>query len=218
MVKIGQDYITSASVKSLQSCPTLQDPMDGSPPGSSVQGILQARTLEWVAVPSPRGSSWSRDWTLGFSCLLHWRVGSLPPVPPGKPKKLQGSKRKSVVAKGGMGEEWDKWAMWLPPRLRHQDHTAITLWAHSPLCSSTCSSPLAQAGARKPLSRPTPEGESSDQVSPAPWSQVLWFTHLGSAAPERWSWEGSRGPRTEHHPLLYGVLQLRSGHKAQQEG
>ena len=36
--------------KSLQSCPTLCDPIDGSPPGSPVPGILQARTLEWVAV------------------------------------------------------------------------------------------------------------------------------------------------------------------------
>ena len=37
-------------LKSLQSCPTLCDPIDGSPPGSPVPGILQARTLEWVAI------------------------------------------------------------------------------------------------------------------------------------------------------------------------
>ena len=40
----------AAAAKSLQSCPTLCDPRDGSPPGSSVPGILQARTLEWVAI------------------------------------------------------------------------------------------------------------------------------------------------------------------------
>ena len=40
----------SAAAKLLQSCPTLCDPIDGSPPGSSVPGILQARTLEWVAI------------------------------------------------------------------------------------------------------------------------------------------------------------------------
>ena len=40
----------AAAAKSLQSCPTLCDPIDGSPPGSSVPGILQARTLEWVAI------------------------------------------------------------------------------------------------------------------------------------------------------------------------
>ena len=40
----------AAAAKSLQSCPTLCDPIDGSPPGSAVPGILQARTLEWVAI------------------------------------------------------------------------------------------------------------------------------------------------------------------------
>ena len=40
----------AAAAKSLQSCPTLLDPTDGSPPGSPVPGILQARTLEWVAI------------------------------------------------------------------------------------------------------------------------------------------------------------------------
>ena len=45
-----------------QSCSTLCDPMNCSPPGSSVHGILQARILEWVAIPFSRGSSWPRDW------------------------------------------------------------------------------------------------------------------------------------------------------------
>ena len=40
----------AAAAKSLQSCPTLSDPIDGSPPGSPIPGILQARTLEWVAI------------------------------------------------------------------------------------------------------------------------------------------------------------------------
>ena len=40
----------AAAAKSLQSCPTLCDPIDGSPPGSPVPGILQTRTLEWVAI------------------------------------------------------------------------------------------------------------------------------------------------------------------------
>ena len=42
--------ISAAAAKSLQSCLTLCDPIDGSPPGSPVRGILQARTLEWVAI------------------------------------------------------------------------------------------------------------------------------------------------------------------------
>ena len=43
-------HMTAAAAKSIQSCPTLCDPRDGSPPGSLVPGILQARTLEWVAI------------------------------------------------------------------------------------------------------------------------------------------------------------------------
>ena len=42
--------VAAAAAKSLQSCPTLCDPIDGSPPGSAIPGILQARTLEWVAI------------------------------------------------------------------------------------------------------------------------------------------------------------------------
>ena len=47
-----------------QLCPTLSDPVDCSPPGSSVCGILQARVPEWVAISFSRGSSWPRDQTL----------------------------------------------------------------------------------------------------------------------------------------------------------
>jgi len=47
----------AAAAKSLQSCPTLCDPIDSSPPGSSVPGILQARILEWVDFPSPMHES-----------------------------------------------------------------------------------------------------------------------------------------------------------------
>ena len=45
-----QATTAAAAAKSLQSCPTLRDPIDGSPPGSPVPGILQARILEWVAI------------------------------------------------------------------------------------------------------------------------------------------------------------------------
>ena len=50
-------YLYVACVLVAQSCPNLCDPMDCSPPGSSVHGVLQARIPEWVAVPSSRGSS-----------------------------------------------------------------------------------------------------------------------------------------------------------------
>ena len=54
--------VASASESEVaQSCPTLCDPMDCSPPGSSVHGIFQARVLEWVAISFSRGSSQPRD-------------------------------------------------------------------------------------------------------------------------------------------------------------
>jgi len=53
----------AAAAWSLQSCPTLCKPIDCSPPGSSVHGILQARVLEWVAMSSSRRSSRPRDGT-----------------------------------------------------------------------------------------------------------------------------------------------------------
>ena len=59
-------------------CPTLLDPMDCSPPGSSVHGISQARILEWVAISISRGSSQPRDQThdscIGRRVLYHWAI------------------------------------------------------------------------------------------------------------------------------------------------
>ena len=62
---------TAAAAQSLQSCPTLCDPIDGSPPGSPVPGILQARTVEWVVISFSNAWKWkvkvkslSRIWLL----------------------------------------------------------------------------------------------------------------------------------------------------------
>ena len=49
---------TATAAKSLQLCPTLCDPIDGSPPGSPIPGILQARTLEWVAISFSNAGKW----------------------------------------------------------------------------------------------------------------------------------------------------------------
>ena len=73
------------SAKSLQSCLTLCNPMDRSPPGSSVHGILQARRLESVAILFSWVSSLTRGLNSHLLCLLHWQAGSLPRAPPGKP-------------------------------------------------------------------------------------------------------------------------------------
>ena len=92
-------YKETAAAKSLQSCPTLCDPIDGSPPGSSVPGILQARTLEWVAIFFSIAWKWkvkvkslSRIWpsatpwtaayqalpSMGFSKQEYWSGVPLP--------------------------------------------------------------------------------------------------------------------------------------------
>ena len=62
-VPLPSQLAAAAAAKSLQSCPTLCDPMDGSPPGSPVPGILQARTLEWVAFTSPMHESENWKWS-----------------------------------------------------------------------------------------------------------------------------------------------------------
>ena len=80
----GPAAAAAAAAKSLQSFPTLCDPMDGSPPGSPIPGILQARTLEWVAISSFRASKWkvkmkslsrvrllATPWTAAHQAPLH---------------------------------------------------------------------------------------------------------------------------------------------------
>ena len=68
-----------------QSCQTLCNPVDCSPSGSSVHGVLQARILEWVAMPSSRGSTQPRD-QIHVSWSPALQVDSLPLAPPGKPQ------------------------------------------------------------------------------------------------------------------------------------
>ena len=56
--RLNTFYTAAAAAKSLQSCPTLCNPMDSSPPGSPVPGILKARTLEWVAISFSNAGKW----------------------------------------------------------------------------------------------------------------------------------------------------------------
>ena len=73
-VESGCPLMAAAAAASLQSCPTLCDPIDGSPPGSPIPGILQARTLEWVAI------SFSRAWKgkVEVKLLSHVRLLATP--------------------------------------------------------------------------------------------------------------------------------------------
>ena len=74
MVKDDQ---TSKKVLVAQSCLTLCDPMDCSPPGSSVHEILQARVVEWVAMPSSRGIFLTQGLNPHLSSLLLWQASSI---------------------------------------------------------------------------------------------------------------------------------------------
>ena len=92
-------HLAAAAAKSLQSCPTLCDPIDSSSPGSSIPGILQARTLEWVAISFSNAWKWkvkvkslscvrlfTTPWTaayqappsMGFSRQEYWSGVPLP--------------------------------------------------------------------------------------------------------------------------------------------
>ena len=96
---MGPDDLFAAGAKSLQSCPTVCDPIDGSPPGSPVPGILQARTLEWDAISFSNAWKWkvkvkslspvrllATSWTaahqaplsIGFSSQEYWSGVLLP--------------------------------------------------------------------------------------------------------------------------------------------
>ena len=70
----------AAAAKSRQSCPTLCNPIDGSPPGSSVPGILQARTLEWVAISFSKAWKWKvkSESEVAQSCPTQWPHGLQP--------------------------------------------------------------------------------------------------------------------------------------------
>ena len=84
----------AAAAKSFQLCPTLCDPIDGSPPGSPIPGILQARTLEWVAISFPnawkwkvKGKSLSRVWLF----TTPWTAAYQPPLSMGFSRQEYGN-------------------------------------------------------------------------------------------------------------------------------
>ena len=76
----------AAAAKSLQSCPTLCDPIDGSPPGSPVPGILQARTLEWVAISFSNAWKWkvkAKSFSHVWLLVTPWTAAYQAPLPMG---------------------------------------------------------------------------------------------------------------------------------------
>ena len=115
LVKLSDSHMCA---KSLHLCPTLWGPVDYSPPGSSIHGILQERILEWVANSSSKGSSQPRNRTSCLLPLLHWRVGSLPLALTGKPRAFIYENSKEKFTAGGKGKRpYGAWMLgkWVPP-------------------------------------------------------------------------------------------------------
>ena len=81
---LPSSFLSKALLFCCQLCPTLCDPMDCSPPGSSVHGIFQARILEWAAISYSRGSSWPKDQTC-ICCISCIAGRFFITLPPGKP-------------------------------------------------------------------------------------------------------------------------------------
>ena len=72
--------VNAAAAKSLQSCPTLCSPIDGSPPGSSVPGILQARILEWAAISFSNACMHAKSLQLCPLCVTPWTAAHQAPL------------------------------------------------------------------------------------------------------------------------------------------
>ena len=91
-----------------QLCPSLCNPMDCSPPGFSVYGILRARTLEWVAMPSSRGPSRPRDrtWVSHLSRPPNWDLCAVPSLGscPRRPQVIATTNVRKVSPSPGCGD------------------------------------------------------------------------------------------------------------------
>ena len=151
-----------------RSYPTLCDPMDCSPPGSCVHGILQARILEWVAISSSRGFSWPRyrTHTSFVSCIGRHVLNH---VPPGKPWSSVSCSSKLIESKPLRGL--------LEALIYSQWVRLLTVWDRLPLL---------RRGVRTEMSGRTPRwgqkvaGTCGETVAPTCTHWKLWPTpHLG---------------------------------------
>ena len=125
-------YSTVQYSEVAQSCLTLCDPVDCSPPGSSVHGILQASVLEWVAISFSRGSSQPRDRTrvscIADRCFILWATREVPIPATAKPKAGGGPGINGLVlleTKVGIGCEGTSGSGWWNQRVRVESPRAL---------------------------------------------------------------------------------------------
>ena len=106
-VSCSSPIAAAATAKSLQLCPTLWDPIDGSPPGSPVLGILQARTLEWVAISSSNAWKWkvkvlSHVWLL----VTPWTAAHQTPPSMGFSRPVRAQQKAQTITLGAHATPW----------------------------------------------------------------------------------------------------------------
>ena len=96
-----------------ESCPTLCDPMDCSPPGSSVHGVFQAIVLEWIPFSFSRGYSWLRDWTqvshIAGRFFTLWTTRAHKLRQPESRKKTQQAQARTLPLRGTLFSTADPW-------------------------------------------------------------------------------------------------------------
>ena len=126
-------YHACVHAKSLQLCQILRDRMDCSLPGSSVHGILQARILEWVAIPFSRGSSWSRDQTcatcIGGQIIYHWATREARAYPWPFPKSREAALLFHFITQESWDEALNSHSKHMPePRSEPKTYMIYNLW------------------------------------------------------------------------------------------
>ena len=184
----GNPRVCSVSRLYLSLC----DPMDCSPPGSSVHGIAQARILEWAAIPFSRGSSWPRDWGwisyIAADFISWWAAAPglwEPPASPSSPAALLACPHLSPPSSGILGV--------LPPS---------SAWIASPGSWLTCGNsswlqfPYPSAGSCTPPPRPQAAGRGGRCQRRGMWpsGESWWHREEANAATSRlWEIEGGAG-------------------------
>ena len=120
---MGKDRVqeaTAAAARSLQSCPTLCDPIDSSPPGTPVPGILQARTLEWGAI----SSSHAWKWKVKVKSLSRVRLPATPWTAAHQAPPSMGFSRLEDWRSHSKQENWETWANIIKPL--HKNNNKMT--------------------------------------------------------------------------------------------
>ena len=117
------DHTTAAAAKALQSCPTLCNPIDSSPPGSPIPGILQARTLEWVAISF--SNAWKWKVKVKVKSLSHIRLLATPWTACSLPSSsVHGIFQARVLEWGAIAFSW--WSQWEYGTSCHASTWALT--------------------------------------------------------------------------------------------